>query len=152
MYIHARIRKYVTGGADWAPPTLNRVKIHHLWSAYIKSFICQNMSPDGIIDWFIPDVMAKDEKSFVYSWGFREGLDQMPGNISIYCHWWADWLHYKLSLSPEIFYSIMNLHHDHHSLVCQRTEQILVVNFLKKIIINYWQSSADIMKWWRDMS
>ena len=25
MYIHARIRKYVIGGADLPPPTLNRV-------------------------------------------------------------------------------------------------------------------------------
>ena len=85
------------------------------------------VSPNKIIDLLVPDVMAEDEKSFVYSCGFREGLDQMPRNISI-----ANDVQTTFSfLSPQILYSIMNLHHDHHSLVCQRTEQILVVYFLE---------------------
>ena len=32
MYIQARIRKYVIGGADLPPPTLNRVKKHFVGS------------------------------------------------------------------------------------------------------------------------
>ena len=30
MYIQSRIRKYVTGGADLPPPTLDRVKCWHI--------------------------------------------------------------------------------------------------------------------------
>ena len=41
------------------------------------------VSPNKIIDFLVPDVMAKDEKGFVNSRGFREGLDQMPKNIYI---------------------------------------------------------------------
>ena len=35
MYIYARIRKYVTGGADLPPPALNRVK-KAAWKMGIK--------------------------------------------------------------------------------------------------------------------
>ena len=37
MYIQARIRKYVIGGADLPPPTLNRVKSNS--SSYIFNLL-----------------------------------------------------------------------------------------------------------------
>ena len=64
----------------WSAYCKMSLGIYHLWSAYIKSFIYQNMSPDGIIDRFIPDVMAKDHKNILHTFHLVENSQLLDLN------------------------------------------------------------------------